>query len=234
MFNLLKKSDAQIQQDVMNELVWDASIDETNVTATAKDGVVTLSGTVPHYSSKAAAVGIVRRIGGVSAIADELDIDLLGTHMREDSEIATAAINALNWTYGVPGNLEVSVDNGWITLGGETEWGFERETASKAVGNLRGVRGVTNRITLKSKLVPGDVQHRIEEAFKRSAVDEGKRIRVTVSGNQVTLSGKVHSRFEANDAVLAAWNAPGVLFVHNELTVADVRDNTSTESGVPR
>ncbi len=232
MLKFFSKSDAQIQKDVMIELDWDAGIDATHVAVTVSDGIVTLTGSVPHFSAKYAAQAIAQRIGGVRAIADELEIDLLGSHMRTDTEIAAAALNALHWTYGVPPDLKVVVDNGWITLSGQTNWSFEREVAAKTLGSLMGVRGVVNKIQLKSKIVPADVQFRIEDALKRSAAAEGQKIDVQISGNKVTLSGNVHSKFEASDAELAAWNAPGVSSVQNDLTVGP--DQSDARFGADR
>lgn len=219
MFKFFKKTDSDIEADIIKELDWDPSVDATRVAVTVKDGIATLTGSVPHYSAKTAVETITRRIAGVRAVANELDVDIFGVHARSDTEIAQSALNVLGWTYGIPSNLSLSVENGWITLHGETDWSFEREAAEKAVSSLMGVRGVNNRITLRSRIVDQDVKRRIEEALKRQAADESRKINVTVAGNQVTLSGKVHSNFEAAEAALAAWNAPGVVAVQNNITV---------------
>ena len=220
MFNFFEKSDSQIQRDVMNELKWDPSVVDTQINVTSKDGVVTLRGSVPHYFDKSTAEEATQRVGGVRAIADEIEVDMLGAFERSDGDIAEAALNALKWDYSVPKDLKVIVEKGWITLKGETDWDFERNAAKNAVKNLMGVRGVKNNISLKSKVLPSDVKTHIEAALKRSAEAEGRKIAVSVSRDQVTLTGNVHSFTEIADAGLAAWNAPGVKMVENNLKIA--------------
>ena len=220
MFNFFDKTDTKIQQDVMNELKWDPSVTSTQISVTAKDGIVTLRGSVPHYFEKSTAEEAAQRVGGVKAIADEIEVDMMGSYLRSDSDIAEAAVNALAWSYSAPKTLKVTVEKGWITLKGETEWEFERNAAKNAVKSLMGVRGVSNDITLKSRVQPSDVKSHIEEALKRSAEAEGRNITVEVKGNHVTLTGNVHSFSEMTDAGLAAWNAPGVTLVDNNLKIA--------------
>jgi osmotically-inducible protein OsmY len=218
MFNFFNKSDSDVKRDVINELMWDPSISASEVKVTAKDGIVTLSGSVPHYIEKMSAEHAAQRVGGVKAVADELKV--VGTFDKSDEEIARAALTALNWNYSVPDGVKVTVDNGWLTLDGEAEWDYQRNAAQKAVSELMGVSGVTNSITLKSKVQPSDIKNRIEEALKRSAEAEGREISVSVNGDKVTLSGKVHSFSEVEDARLAAWMAPGVMSVENKLKIA--------------
>lgn len=220
MFNFFEKSDSQIQRDVMNELKWDPSVTDTQINVTSKDGVVTLRGSVPHYFDKSTAEEATQRVGGVRAVADEIEVDMMGSYERSDGDIAEAALNALKWNYSVPKDLKVTVEKGWITLKGETDWDFERNAAKNAVKTLMGVRGVSNNITLKAKVLPSDVKTHIEEALKRSAEAEGRKIEVSVNRDQVTLTGNVHSFAEIADAGLAAWNAPGVKMVENNLKIA--------------
>lgn len=219
MFNFFHKSDSKIQQDVMSELKWDPSVNATQINVVAKDGIVTLSGSVPHYFEKSSAEEATQRVGGVKAVADEIEVDLMGSHERSDTDIAEAAINALAWSYAAPKHLKVAVENGWITLKGETEWEFERNAAKNAVKSLMGVRGVNNYITLKSRLQPSNIKAHIEAALNRSAEAEGRSIVVEVKGNHVILTGNVHSFAEMTDAGLAAWNAPGVTMVDNHLRI---------------
>jgi osmotically-inducible protein OsmY len=217
MFNFFKKTDQQIQQDVLAELAWNPSITANKITVTAKDGVVTLHGSVPHYFEKNSAEEAAQRVGGVRAVADELDVDLLGSYARSDSDIAKAAIDALDWNYSVPDGVRVNVEKGWVTLKGDAEWDYERTAATNAVKPLMGVCGVSNDMVLTTKIQPSDVKKRIEEALKRSAESEGREISVAVSGDKVTLSGNVHSLSEIEDARYAAWGAPGVMKVENNL-----------------
>lgn len=219
MFNFFRKSDSQIQTDVMNELKWDPSVWTDGLTATTTDGIVTLRGTVPHFYDKTVAENAAQRVGGVRAVADEIVVEIAGPHEKSDQDIAEAALNALKWNYSVPDNIQVSVDKAWITLKGEVEWGFERNAAQNAVSRLLGVKGVLNTITIKAVVDVYNVQDKIESALKRSAGIEGRKIDVLVSNNHVTLSGHVHSASEKADAELAAWNAPGVTRVDNKISL---------------
>jgi osmotically-inducible protein OsmY len=220
MFNFFKKKDPQIQSDVVNELNWDPSVDSSKVSVTVKDGNVTLKGSVPHFYEKYNAEQSARRVGGVKAVYDELEIDMLDTYERSDEDIAQAARNSLHWNYQVPSEVTLTVDDGWITLRGTVVWEYERKAAFNAVCSLMGVCGVTNEITLSSSVQPSDVKNRIEEALKRSAETESNNINVSVSGSRVTLSGNVNSYSEIEDATQAAWNAPGVMNVENKLELA--------------
>jgi osmotically-inducible protein OsmY len=220
MFNFFKKTDEQIQQDVTSELKWNPRVTANQITVTTKDGVVTLRGSVPHYFEKNSAEETAQRVGGVRAVADELEVNLLGSYERSDSDIAAAAIQALDWNYEVPEGVKVAVEKGWITLKGETDWDYERNAARDAVKSLMGVRGVSNEITLKARVRTSDIKTRIEDALKRSAESEGREIKVAVNGSKVTLTGNVHSYSEIEDAKFAAWGAPGVMVVENNLKIA--------------
>jgi osmotically-inducible protein OsmY len=220
MFNFFGKTDSQIQTDVTNELKWDPSVTDTQINVTAKDGVVTLRGSVPHFFDKSTAEEAAQRVGGVRAIADEIEVDIMGSYERSDGDIAEAALSALKWNYAAPKDLKVVVEKGWITLKGEADWDFERTAAKNSVRTLMGVRGVSNNITLKTMVLQSDVKTHIEEALKRSAEAEGRKIHVSVERDQVTLTGNVHSFAEIADAGLAAWNAPGVKRVENNLKIA--------------
>ena len=220
MFGFFEKNDSQIQQDVLNELKSDPSVTATEVSVTASNGIVTLRGTVPHYYEKSTAENAAQRVGGVRAVCDEIKVDLVTAYERDDQQIAEAALNALKWSYAVPEGVQVTVEKGWVTLKGVAEWDYERNAARTAVSQLMGVCGVSNNITLKPKVEASDIKTRIEGALKRFAEDEGRNIKVKVDGNQVTLSGSVHSLSEIEDARAAAWNAPGVLSVKNDLWLA--------------
>ena len=220
MFNFIRKSDFDLQRDVTSELNWDASITSTQINVSAKDGLVTLRGTVPHYYEKALAEKAAQRVSGTRAVADELEVNLASDYDRSDEDIANAAVSSLEWNYQVPSTVKVSVDKGWITLRGEVEWDYQRNAARDAVYMLMGVKGVTNDINIKSSVKVADIKARIEEALKRSAESEGRHIKVEVSGSRVTLSGNVHSLAEIEDARVAAYNAPGVYWVDNKLKLA--------------
>lgn len=219
MFNYFNKSDADVKKDVLSELLWEPSINASQIIVSANDGVITLSGSVPHYVEKRNAELAAQRVGGVKAVADKLEVN--GVYDKSDEEIARAAISAIKWNYTVPNTVKVAVEKGWVTLDGEAEWEFQRERAQSLMSELIGVCGVTNKISLKNKLQPTDIKSRIEEALKRSAESESKKINVSINGDQVTIAGKVHSFSESEDARLAVWKAPGVMTVINDLVIAE-------------
>ncbi len=220
MFNFFSKTDSEIQQDVINEIKWDPSLDSSQVSVTTNDGIVTLRGSVPHYFEKSQVEDAAQRVGGVRAVADELEVNILGSFLRSDEQIAEAALSALQWSYTVPKDLKITVEKGWVTLKGETEWDYQRKAAKDAISQLMGVCGVTNSITIKSKAQPTDIKTRIEEALKRSAENEGRKINVIVSGDVATLTGNVHSFAELDVAKHAAWMAPGIMTVESHLKIS--------------
>jgi osmotically-inducible protein OsmY len=214
------KTDAQLKKDVTAELEWDPSINASHVGVAAADGVVTLTGHLSTFAEKYAIERAVQRVQGVKAIAVELDVKLEPGHKRNDSEIATAAESALLWHALVPAErIQTKVEKGWVTLKGEVDWEYQRQNAEKAVRPLTGVVGVSNLLTLKPSVTPAKVGDRIRDAMARHAEREAKHIEVMVSGSAVTLRGTVDSWAERNAAFGAAWSAPGVLSVVNEIRV---------------
>lgn len=214
------KSDTQLQRDVLDALDWEASIDASQIGVTAKDGVVTLTGCVPRYLDKMDAQRTVQSTGGVRAVANEIEVRLEGSGVRNDTEIATAALNALEWHTAVPTErIKVAVKNGWVTLEGTVDWQYEREAVADAVSYLQGVAGVNNLITLVPKVTPAEVRTKIEAAFKRSAEVDAQHVNVEARDRSVVLNGKVSSWTERREAERAAWSAPGVTKVDNRLTV---------------
>ena len=214
------KTDSQLKKDVLAELEWDPEIGATSVGVGVKNGVVTVSGHLDTYAEKYAVQRAVQRVEGVHAVAVEIDVKLEPGHRRSDTEIATAAESALKWHALVPEDrVRVQVEKGWVTLGGEVDWEYQRVAAVKAVRPLTGVVGVTNGIALKPQTTPANIGDRIREALARHAEREARHIVVDVSGATVTLKGRVDSWPERSAAEGACWAAPGITRVVNDLTV---------------
>ena len=220
MFNLFSKTDMQIQQDVIKQINWDRSITSFQVVVDVCDGIVTLKGRVPHFFEKSKAADVAQRVRGVKAVSDEIDVVGLGMADRSDEQILDSAFNALDWSYSVPKGILVTVDRGWITLSGEVDWDYQRVAAKNAVGHLMGVRGVTNRVAIKSRSLPAEIKILIENAIEQTCLDEGRKIAVAVEGYKATLTGYVYSIAELNAACQAAWMAPGILTVENNLQIS--------------
>jgi osmotically-inducible protein OsmY len=214
-------SDMTLKQDILDELEFEPSIDAADIGVAVENGTVTLSGHVRSYSERQAAEDAVKRVKGVRAIAQEIEVRPVGTAVTADDEIAKRIVRLLDWNTSVPaGTVQVRVSKGWVTLTGKVEWNYQRQAAAKAVHNLPGVSGIRNLIEILPAVSSTDVRSRIEGALKRDAELEAMSIRVQVKDNAVTLDGKVHSWSERRAAERAAWSARGVKTVTDNLVVS--------------
>jgi osmotically-inducible protein OsmY len=219
----LTRTDAEIQQDVIDELRWDARLQPNNIAVAVRQGVVTLAGWVDNYTKRWLAERAVHRVRGVKAVANDIEVRLPIAAQLPDSEIAAAAVRALEWDALVPiEHIDVTVANSWVTLRGEVEWEFQRRAAEEAVRKLNGVRGVTNLLTVRPQTRPSPVELRkqIEQALVRSAETDAEHINVDVQGDKVVLTGRVRSWTQRREAERVAWSAPGVATVENRIVVA--------------
>jgi osmotically-inducible protein OsmY len=214
------KTDANIRNDVEAELQWDPSIDDKKIGVIVNNGVVTLTGEVDSFGGKWSAEDIAKRVSGVRAIANDVQVKIPLTGVRSDTDIAEAAANALRWNISLAGSqIKPVVKDGWITLSGNVSWGYQRMSAENTMRNLIGVKGVTNDVIVASTVKVTDVKQKIEEAFKRHAVLDAKGIEVNVNSSTVVLKGHVHTWQEHDEAARAAWAAPGVANVENRLLI---------------
>lgn len=218
---MARMDDLDLRQDVLEELEWDPSIDARNIGVGVEDGIVTLTGHVSTYTEKLDAEKITKRVYGVRGLANELGVTLPATAERTDADIASSAASALEWSTSVPKDrIKSSVTKGWVTLDGNVDWYYQKRSAEDAVRDLKGVRGVTNKILVKPTVTrAADVRAKIESALKRNAEVDAKRIDVQTSDGSVTLRGSVRSWVERDDAVNAAWSAPGVTNVIDQIRI---------------
>ena len=214
------RTDSEIQRDVEKELEWDPDIDARNIAVKVTDGVVALTGFVSSYTDKYSAERLAKRILGVKAVANDLEVKIATGSERPDPDIARDAVERLqrNLPYSSK-NIKVTVRNSWITLEGDVDWDFQRREAEAAVRYVKGAKGVTNLIHVKPTVSATDVKTKIEQAFKRSAEVDASHITVEADGGKVILRGRVRSWAEKEEAEKAAWRSPGVYEVVNEIRV---------------
>ena len=215
------KTDSEIERDVKAELGWNPDLKSTDIAISVKDGVVTLAGFVPRYIDKYEAEKAAKRVAGVLAVANDIEIRLPAVDERPDPEIAREVVTALkNQLPFSHERIKAVVRDGWVTLEGDVEWQYQRLTAERAVRPLKGVKGIINDIKTKPRVEPSDIKQKIQEAFRRSAEVDANQITVETSGGEVILKGKVRSWIERDEAERVAWRAPGVTKVDDRIVVS--------------
>jgi osmotically-inducible protein OsmY len=216
----IMKSDSEIERDVREELKWDPDLNAEDIAVSLKDGVVTLAGFTRSYTDRLEAEAAAKRVAGVHAVANDIEVRLPAINQRPDPDIARDAVAALKSELPISHDkIKVIVKDGWITLEGTAEWQYQKTTAEKAVRKIKGAKGVTNVIQLKPAVQPTDIQRKIQEAFKRSAEVDADRVSVDAKGSEVILKGTVRSWIEREEAERVAWSAPGVTQVEDHILV---------------
>ena len=210
--------DSKVRDLVLQELAWESSVDASGIGVTAKDGAVTLTGFVDSYPEKLAAERAAKRVRGVRAVADEIQVRL--RFERTDDAIAQEVAQALRLRLSVPETVQASVRLGQVTLTGLVSNLFQRACAEKAVRHVKGVKHIINRVEVAPTASPSDIERQIVHALRREATIEAHRIHVTIAGSKVRLTGVVASFQERESAEQAASHAPGVTIVDNQLSVA--------------
>jgi len=212
--------DLTVQQRVIDELEWSVLLDSAHIGVAVRQGIVELTGHVESFAEKIQAERLALGVQGVKGVAQEITVRLPNHKMTDDDEIAERATRILDWDNRVPSEaIKVKVEKGWVTLGGQVASWSEREAAISDIEKLSGVVGVSNLITIRPAVMPGNVRARIEDALRRQALLGADAIRVTTQGGKVILDGRVHSWSERTAARAAAWQAPGVVDVVDNLQV---------------
>jgi osmotically-inducible protein OsmY len=214
------KSNQVLQSDVQDAIKWEPLLHAAEIGVTAQEGVVSLSGVVDSYAKKLEAETAAKKVIGVKALIENIEVKFPSSWTKTNLEVANAVLAALNSNWSVPKDkVTVKVEDGWVTLEGQLPWNFQREAAKSAVNFLSGVKGVTNNIKIKSESHNAIEQKDVEDAIGRSWSVDDSDINVSVSGSTVTLSGTVNSWYQKEEAGRIAWNTPGIWHVENELAV---------------
>ena len=213
--------DDQLQQAVLAELGWEPSVTAAHIGVAAASGVVTLTGHVETFAEKHAAEMAARRVKGVKAVAEEIEVRLPFNHRRDDADIAAAAVERLAWDVSIPRDaIKVQVEKGWVTLTGQVDWHYQKDAAEQDIRRLHGVVRVSNQTTIRPQVNVASLSDDITHALHRSWLFDPNTIQVSAEGGRVRLSGTVHTPHDRQVAAATAWAAPGASDVENALTLA--------------
>jgi osmotically-inducible protein OsmY len=213
------KTNAELQRDVQKALQWEPLLHSAEIGVTAKDGIVSLTGVVDSYAKKMEAENAAKRVSGLKALVENIEVKFPNSLYKTDAEVAKEVLNALKANYSIPDdNIKVKVEDGKVTLEGELPWNYQKEEAGQAIKYLIGVKGVINNIKIKSEVDDAIQKKDIEDALRRSTIDDSE-IKVSVSGTTVTLTGTANSWYQKEEAGRIAWKTPGIWNVRNELEI---------------
>lgn len=216
----MKKSNDVLHKEVVEAINWEPLLSSNEIDVSVQDGIVTLGGTVDNYTQKKEAEETVKNIAGVKAVVDDIKVELYFSAIKSDTDIAAAVVKALKENWAVPDHkIQVTVENGWVTLDGILHWNFQRKAADNAIRYLPGVRGVIDKVKIEAEIKNELGQEIVEKALRRSWILDVDNIKVRVDGKTIYLSGIVDSLFQKEEAERIAWNTPGVWYVDNELVV---------------
>ena len=214
------KNNQELQTDVQNAIKWEPLLNAAEIGVTAKDGVVSLTGVVDSYAKKMEAENAAKKVIGVKALVEKIEVKFPNSWSKTDAEIANEVLTGLKNNMSVPNDkVTVKVEDGGVTLEGELAWNYQKEAAKDAVNYLAGVKGVTNNIKIKSETHDAIEKKDVEDAIRRSLSVDDSDINVSVSGTTVTLTGTVDSWYQKEEAGRIAWKTSGIWHVKNELVV---------------